>query len=104
MSEQLFKSNSELKRMKKMAEQASFLEQKRKQTILDRWEESQVKAATAQSVLDYMVQQYEEHKSELEDDIVEKTEEQIALRKKEIEDFIMSEKEVYLESMGIQAD
>ena len=104
MSEQLFKSKSELKRMEKMAEQASFLEQKRKQAILDRWEESQVKAATAQSVLDYMVQQYEEHKAELEDDIVEKTEEQIALRKKEIQDFIMSEKEVYLESIGIQAD
>jgi hypothetical protein len=104
MSEQLFKSNAELKRMEKQAEQAAFLEQKRKQEILDRWEEAQVKAATAQSVLDYMVQQYEEHKAELEAEIVEQTEEQIALRKKEIEEFIMSEKEVYLESIGIQAD
>lgn len=104
MTEPLYKSNSELKRMERQAEQAAFLEKKRKQAILDRWEQAQVTAASAQSVLDYMVKEYEAHKEELEEDIVNKTEEQVALRKKDIEEFLIKEKDIYLEAMGIQAD
>lgn len=66
-----------------------------KERIEQRWESAQITAASAQSVLDYMIKTYEEHKEELEKDIVEKTEEQIALRKKEIEDYLMTAKETY---------
>jgi hypothetical protein len=40
----------------------------------------------------------------LEEDVVTKTEEQITERQKQITEFLMSEKEAYLEAMGIQAD
>lgn len=66
-----------------------------KEKIDQKWEDAQLKAASAQSVLDYMVKTYEEHKEELPLDIVEKTEEQISIRKKEIEDFLMSAKDDY---------
>ena len=56
------------------------------QRIDERWESAQIKAASAQSVLDYMVAQYELHKAELSEEVITQTEEQIALRKKEIEE------------------
>lgn len=64
------------------------------------WERAQLQAAAAQSVLEYMVSQYEKHKEELTEEIVQKTEEQISLRQKELETFLMSEKEKYLERIG----
>ena len=104
MDEVLYQSKNQMKRIERMAEKESFLKEKKETEILKRWEEAQVTAASAQSVLDYMVQHFEEHKAELSEDIIAQTEEQIVLRKKDIEDFIMSEKELYLESIGIQAD
>jgi hypothetical protein len=67
-------------------------------------EEAQIKAATMQSVLDYAVEQFTEHKDELERDIVEKTTALIEERQTEIKEFLMTEKERYLASIGIQED
>ena len=83
-------SKTQDKRLKRRIEQAEFL-----------WERAQIKAATAQSVLDFMVKQYTDHKDELSEDIVAQTEEQISLRQKEIESFIMEEKAKYEERLGV---
>ena len=77
------------------AEQSDYLKGVKRQRIEQRWESAQIKAASAQSVLDYMVKYYEEHKEDLEAEIVAQTEEQISLRKKEIEEFLMTAKAQY---------
>lgn len=81
------------------AEQSDYLKGVKRQRIEDRWESAQIKAASAQSVLDYMVKYYEEHKEDLKaeanEEIITKTEEQISLRKKEIEEFLMGAKAQY---------
>ena len=41
--------------------QQEFLEKKKLKPFEDRWQESQIKAATMQSVLDYAVEQFTEH-------------------------------------------
>lgn len=64
------------------------------------WEQAQLKAATAQSVLDYMVDQFNQHKNELELEVIEKTEDMIAARQKEIKEYLMKEKDVYIQRMG----
>jgi len=84
--------------------QQEFLEKKKLKPFEDRWEESQIKAATMQSVLDYAVEQFTEHRDELEKEMITKTEEQISERQEQIKEFIMSEKELYLASIGIQED
>lgn len=86
------------------ARQAQFLEEKKTNAIEKRWEDAQVRAAGIQSVLDYAVDQYNQHKDELEESAQKEVEAQIAARQKEIEDFIMAEKDLYLEGMGIQSD
>jgi len=97
-------SKAQEKILKKKIEQEEYILKSKEQRATERWEDAQIKAATAQSVLDYAIQQYEEHKDELEEEIIKQTEEQIAARKAQIHDYIMSEKDLYLETMGIQAD
>jgi len=84
--------------------QQEFLEKKKLKPFEDRWQESQIKAATMQSVLDYAVEQFTEHRDDLEEEMITKTEEQIQERQDQIKEFIMSEKELYLASIGIQED
>lgn len=81
------------------AEQEDFLRGKGRKEIETRWEEAQIKAATMQSVLAYMVEQYENLKAELTEDIITQTEEQIKLRRSEIEAFVMSEQEICLKAI-----
>jgi len=88
----------------KQMEANAFILQTKEERAKARWEDAQLKAATAQSVLDYAIEQYEAHKEELEKDIITQTEEQITARTTQIREFLMSEKDIYLESMGIQAD
>jgi hypothetical protein len=95
MDQTHYQSKSQIKRLEKQLEADAFVKEKKITKIENRWEESQIKAATMQSVLDYVVEQYETHKSELSDEVVTQTEEQIHLRRSEIEDFLMSEKEAY---------
>lgn len=104
MDEILYKSKKEKKRLANIAEQAQFLDEKKKAPFIKAWEEAQLKAATMQSVLDYAVEQFTEHKDELEPEVVEKTEALIKERQSEIEEFLMQQKDLYLESMGIQSD
>lgn len=105
MSEEvLYKSNRQKKIELGKMEQQAFLLEKAKAQHLKRWEDAQIQAATWQSVLDYAVEQFNEHKEELEADMVTKTEEMITERQNEIQTFLMTEKDAYLEAMGIQAD
>ena len=104
MNESLYQSKSQIKRMEKQVEAASFIKEKQQQAIEDRWEQAQMKAATMQSVLDFAVDQFNQHKDELEIEMITKTEEQIKERQDQIKDFVMSEKELYLASIGIQQD
>jgi hypothetical protein len=104
MDEVLYQSNKEKKRITKALEQEQFLKEKKEALILKAWEEAQIKAAGFQSVLDYAVEQYGQHKDELEEKVQKEVEEQIELRQKEIKEFLMSEKEKYLASIGIQQD
>ena len=83
-------SKTQDKRLKRRIEQAEFL-----------WERAQIKAATAQSVLDYMVDQFKQHKEELQPEHIEQTEEQISLRQQEIEAFLMEEKALYEKRLGV---
>ena len=76
------------------AEREDFLKGRERTAIEKRWEEAQLKAATMQSVLDYMAEQFYAHKDELSDEIVEQTREQMGLRASEIREFLMSEKEI----------
>jgi phosphoenolpyruvate carboxylase len=104
MDEILYKSNKEKKRLSRTLEQEQFLEEKKTEPFLKTWEEAQVKAATIQSALDYAVEQYSQHKDELEEKVQKEIEEQISLRQEEIKDFLMTEKERYLASIGILED
>ena len=83
-------SKTQDKKLQRRIEQAEFL-----------WERAQVKAASAQSVLDYMVEQINKYKEELTAEQIEETENQIALRQKEIKEFIMAEKAEYEKRLGV---
>ena len=83
-------SKTQDKKLKRRIEQAEFL-----------WERAQIKAASAQSVLDYMVEQFNKHKGELQPEHIEQTEEQIALRQKEVKEFLMEEKQKYEDRLGV---
>ena len=83
-------SKTQDKRLQRRIEQAEYL-----------WERAQIQAASAQSVLDYMVEQFTKHKEELQEEHVKQTEEQISLRQKEIEDFLMTEKAQYEKRLGV---
>ena len=83
-------SKTQDKRLQRRIEQAEYL-----------WNRAQIQAASAQSVLDYMVEQFTKHKEELQEEHVKQTEEQISLRQKEIEDFLMTEKAQYEKRLGV---
>jgi hypothetical protein len=102
--EVLYKSNRQKKIEERQALQLDTLFAKRKQEAEQRWTNAQIQAAGFQSVLDYAVEQFNEHKEELEAEMVTKTEEMIEARQEEIKNYLLSEKDKYLESIGIQAD
>lgn len=83
-------SKTQDKKLKRRIEHAEFL-----------WERAQVKAASAQSVLDYMVEQIEKYRAELTEEQIKETEEQVVLRQKEIEEYIMAEKTEYERRLGV---
>ena len=100
----LYKSSRQNKIEERQALQLDFLIEKKNKEAEDRWNAAQIQAAGFQSVLDYAVEQFNEHKEELEAEMVTKTEEQISERQEQIKVFLLSEKDKYLESIGIQAD
>ena len=91
----LYLSKTKQKREARLLEQKEFLAKKRMGEIQTKWNDAQIKAASAQSVLDYMVEVFNQNKEELNDEQTKQTEEQIALRQKEIEEFLMTAKDEY---------
>jgi hypothetical protein len=104
MDEPLYKSNKQKKIEERQALQLDTIIAKRRQEATERWTNVQIKAAGFQSVLDYAVEQYNLHKEELEEEVINKTEEMIKERQEEIETFLMTEKDLYLAAMGAMAD
>jgi hypothetical protein len=86
-------SKTQNKKLKNKIEHAEFL-----------WNYAQMHAALLQQTLDIAIGEFETHKEELEPDLVATIEEQINLRKKDVETFLMEEKGKYLERIGIQQD
>lgn len=91
-------SRKQDKALEAQKRQADFIAEKAKNARDKRWEDAQIKAATMQSVLDYAVDQFNQHKDELEEDVVTKTEELIKERQTEIEAFLMEEKETFVKA------
>ena len=87
-------SKTQNKRIQRKTEHAEFL-----------WSQAQMKAALMQQILDTAIYEVEEHREDLEKQetwpVIQASMEE---RKKDIENFLMGEKEKYLERMKIQQD
>ena len=68
------------------------------------WNDAQMRAAMMQQTLEIAIGEFETHQEELDNEVVVQIKQQIDLRKKDIETYIMGEKEKYLERMGVQQD
>ena len=68
------------------------------------WKQAQLKAALAKTELDLAIETIKDAMGELTEDQVKATEEKAQEQHKRIEEYLMSEKELYLERMGIQQD
>jgi hypothetical protein len=68
------------------------------------WNQAQLKAALIKNQLDIAVQTFKELSGEMTEEQVKATEEQTQIQYKRVEEYIMSEKERYLERLGIQQD
>ena len=77
-------SSTQDKRLQRKIDHAEFL-----------WQQAQLKAALANTDLDLAVETFKD---------LTATEEQVAIQKNRIEEYLMSEKEAYLERIGIQQD
>lgn len=86
-------SKTQEKRLQRKIEHAEFL-----------WNDAQMRAALMQQTLDIAIAEFEEHQHELEEEVVKHIQEQIILRKQDIQTFLMGEKDKYLERIGIQQD
>ena len=86
-------SKTQEKRKQRKEEHAEFL-----------WNQAQLKAALIKNQLDIAVQTFKELSGEMTEEQVKATEEQTQIQYKRIEEYIMSEKEKYLERLGIQQD
>lgn len=83
-------SKTQDKKLKNKTEHAEFL-----------WNQAQMKAAAMAQILDIAIAEFEEHQEELEADVVATITEQIAVRKKDIENYLMKEKDLFLERVGV---
>ena len=86
-------SKTQNKRKERKIEHAEFM-----------WKQAQLKAALAKTNLDLAVVTFKEMMNEMTEEQVKSTEEQVSIQEKRIEEFLMSEKELYLERMGILQD
>ena len=86
----------------------SKTQDKRKQRKIEHaeymWKQAQLKAALAKTDLDLAVVTFKDAMGELTEEQVKQTEEKAQEQYKRIEDYLMSEKEKYLERLGIQQD
>jgi hypothetical protein len=86
-------SRTQEKKKQRKEEHAEFL-----------WNQAQLKAALIKNQLDIAVQTFKELSGEMTEEQVKATEEQTQIQYKRVEEYIMSEKEKYLERLGIQQD
>jgi len=86
-------SKTQDKRKQRKEEHAEFL-----------WNQAQLRAALIKNQLDLAVQTFKELNGEMTEEQIKATEEQTQIQYKRIEEYIMSEKERYLERLGIQQD
>ena len=86
-------SKTQNKRLQRKQEHAEFM-----------WKQAQLKAALAKTNLDLAVETFKDLNKEMTQDQVQATQEQTEVQYKRIEEYLMSEKELYLERMGIQQD
>jgi hypothetical protein len=86
-------SKTQDKRKQRKIEHAEFI-----------WKQAQLRAALAKTDLDLAVESFKDAMGELTEEQVKATEEKAQEQYKRIEEYLMSEKELYLERMGIQQD
>jgi len=86
-------SKTQNKRLQRKTEHAEFL-----------WQQAQLKSALAKTELDLAVETFKDLNKEMTTEQITMTEEQTKIQYKRIEEYIISEKELYLERMGIQQD
>jgi hypothetical protein len=86
-------SKTQDKKKQRKEEHAEFL-----------WQQAQLKAALAKTDLDLAILTFKDLQGEMTPEQIKETEEQAEIQHKRIETYLMSEKEKYLERMGIQQD
>ena len=86
-------SKTQNKKKQRKEEHAEFL-----------WQQAQLKAALAKTDLDLAILTFKDLQGEMTPEQIKETEEQAEIQHKRIETYLMSEKEKYLERMGIQQD
>ena len=86
-------SKTQDKKTKTKIEHAEFL-----------WEQAQMSAALLQQTLDIATHEFEEHMDELDEEVVAQVKQQIELRQKDIEKYLMGEKDRYLERISVKQD
>ena len=86
-------SKTQDKRKQRKIEHAEFM-----------WQQAQLHAALAKTDLDLAVESFKDAVGELTEEQAKATEEKAQEQYKRIEEFLMSEKEKYLERLGIQQD
>lgn len=86
-------SKTQDKKTQRKTEQAEFL-----------WNQAQLRSALIKNQLDLAVQTFKELSGEMTEEQVKATEEQTQIQYKRIEEYLMKEKEKYLERLGIKND
>ena len=86
-------SKTQDKRKQRRIEHAEFM-----------WKQAQLKAALAKTDLDLAIETFKEFAEEMTEEQKKQTEDKAKEQYKRIEEYLMSEKELYLERMGIQQD
>ena len=86
-------SKTQDKRLQRKQDHAEFM-----------WKQAQLKAALAKTNLDLAVETFKDLNKEMTQEQIQATQEQTEVQHKRIEEYLMSEKELYLERMGIQQD
>jgi hypothetical protein len=86
-------SKTQDKKKQRKIEHAEFL-----------WNQAQLRSALIKNQLDLAVETFKELIGEMTEEQIKATEEQTQIQYKRIEEYLMSEKEMYLERLGIQQD
>ncbi len=88
-----YMSKTQDKRKQRKIEHAEFV-----------WKQAQLKAALAKTELDLAIETFKDAMGELTEDQIKQTEDKAKEQHKRIEEYLMTEKEMYLERLGIQQD